>query len=114
MTFAELESHLTKIGLVVENHDVDGQPFIIIRGVPIPEGGSHEGEKCEIALRRSDQNPWLPEPQIHVRPHLVTMGEKSSQASPVGPDWQYLSRRFDAVPTPQTYYAFIRTALGEL
>jgi hypothetical protein len=113
MVFAELESHLIEIGLSIESLGPNEQSFMVIKNVRIP-GGSHDGELCEVAIRRSDQNPWLPEAQIHVRPHLTPMGQNSSQASPLGTEWQYLSRRFDPPPTPRTYYAFILTALGEL
>jgi hypothetical protein len=42
------------------------------------------------------------------------MGEHASQASPIGSDWQYLSRRFDHVPTPRGFYAHMLTVVGQL
>lgn len=114
MIFADLESHVVDIGLSTETVAVGGQSYLVIKGVLIPEGGSHGGEKCEIALLRSADNPWLPEAKIHVRPHLTPMGQNSSQPSPVGSEWQYLSRRFDKPPTPKTFYAHILTTLSEL
>jgi hypothetical protein len=113
MVFAELEAHLADIGLSTGTLDAGGQPFLVIESVRIP-GGSHAGELCEVALRKSQDNPWLPEAQIHVRPHLTPMGQNSSQASPLGPDWQYLSRRFDRPPTPRSFFAHILSALAEL
>lgn len=113
MVFADLENHLKNTGLSVESIEVDGQPWIIIKDFPI-NGGSHEGKACDVALRRSEQNPWAPEAQIHVKPHLVTMGQRNSQGSPLGSEWQYLSRRFDDPPQPRTYFAFLIKALEEL
>jgi hypothetical protein len=113
MIFREFEAHVAKIGLATEDATVEGQEFLVIKGVRIP-GGSRIGQECQVAIRRSDQNPWLPEAQVHVRPHLVEMGQRNSQASPLGAEWQYLSRRFDPPPTPHTYYAFILTVLGEI
>jgi hypothetical protein len=113
MVFADLETHLADIRLSTDTISVGGQSFLVIKDVRIP-GGSHVNQLCEVALRRSTDNPWLPEAQIHVRPHLTPMGQNSSQASPLGTDWQYLSRRFDRPPTPRSFYAHILSALAEL
>jgi len=54
---------------------------------------------------------------IHTRPALVPMdmnGPLRTQASPLGWDWQYWSRRFDRAPTPQRLWAHILTILGEV
>lgn len=113
MVFADLESHVKAVGLSVENIEIDGQTWMVIRDFLI-NGGTHEGETCDVAFRRSEQNPWAPEAQIHVKPHLVMMGQWNSQASPLGTEWQYLSRRFDDPAQPRTYYAFLIKALEEL
>lgn len=113
MVFGDLETHLKQSGLSVENVTVGGQTWLVINNFPI-NGGTHNGKKCDVALRRSDQNPWAPEAQIHVKPHLVQMGQRNSRASPLGDQWQYLSRRFDDPPQPHTYLAFLITALEEL
>ncbi len=114
MVFADLEAHLVEIGLSTDTLEVGGQPYLVIKGVRIPDGGSHAGQVCEVALLRSQDNPWLPEAKLHVRPHLTPMGQNASQPSDVGSDWQYLSRRFDKPPTPKTFYAHILSALSEL
>lgn len=113
MVLADLEAHLISIGLSVEHIPLDGQEWMVIKAFPI-HGGIHVGKTCDVALRWSEQNPWAPEAQIHVKPHLVTMGQRNSQGSPLGAEWQYLSRRFDHPPQPRTYYAFLITALEEL
>ena len=113
MVFAELEQHLTAIGQSTEDLVSGGQSFLVIKDLRIP-AGTHAGERCEVALRRTSEDPWLPEAKIHVKPHLTPMGQNASQSSELGPDWQYLSRRFDPPPTPKTFFAHILTVLGEL
>jgi hypothetical protein len=116
MVFAELESYVRSTGLSVQDHTPNGEAgevWMVVGGILLAVG-PHEGTECEVAIRRSDQVPWAPDTKIHVRPHLAVMGQHSSQASEVGADWQYLSRRFDGVPTPAAYMAFIRSALEEL
>lgn len=113
MVFADLEAHLADIGLSVDQLTVGGQFFAVIRDLEVCPG-SHSGITCDVAVLGSDANPWVPQAALHVRPYLVPMGERNSQNSPLGPEWQYLSRRFDAVPTPRGFYAHILTVLGEL
>jgi hypothetical protein len=113
MIFTDLEAHLQQIGLSTGELTASGQSFMVIKDVPINRG-SHEGQHCEVALLRSNDNPWLPEAKLHVRPHLTPMGQNFSQPSPLGADWQYLSRRFDRPPTPRSFYAHILKVLGEL
>jgi hypothetical protein len=113
MVFTELEAHLAEVGLSVDHATADGQSYAVIRDLEVA-AGSHAGKTCDVALLRSDANPWVPQAAIHVRPHLVPMGERNSQKSPLGSEWQYLSRRFDPVPTPRGFFAHILTVLGEL
>jgi hypothetical protein len=42
------------------------------------------------------------------------MGTRNTQASKLGPDWQYWSRRFDRPPTPQRLWTHILTVLTEV
>jgi hypothetical protein len=113
MIVAELEAYLERRGLPVERLTAGGQSFTVIRGVEVLDG-SHAGETCDVGILRTDGDPWVPAAAIHVRPHLVAMGEHNSQASPLGSEWQYLSRRFDRPPTPKSFLAHILTVLGEL
>lgn len=113
MTIDEFEHHLESTGYAVESIKVGAENYVIIKAVAI-SGGSRAGKSCDVAILRSTANPWVPQAAVHVRPHLVAMGTASSQASALGPDWQYLSRRFDRVPTPRSFLAHILTVLGEL
>ena|SRR2546423_10030139 len=113
MTIDEFEQHLASTAHVVESAQGGGNSYLIIKAVPI-SAGSHASKTCDVGVLRSTANPWVPEAAVHVRPHLVEMGKAFSQASPLGSDWQYLSRRFDKVPTPKAFLAHILTVLGEL
>lgn len=42
------------------------------------------------------------------------MGTLNTQASPIGPNWQYWSRRFDHPPTPARLWAHLDRVLREL
>lgn len=113
MTMIEFEEHLASTGHTVQSAHVNHESYLIIKAVPI-SAGSHAGKTCDVGILRSAANPWVPQAAVHVRPHLVKMGSASSQASPLGADWQYLSRRFDKVPTSKAFLAHILTVLGEL
>jgi hypothetical protein len=113
MTTDDFEQHLASTGHAVESANADGNSYLIIKAVPI-SAGSQAGKTCDVGILRSTANPWVPQAAVHVRPHLVEMGKATSQASPLGPDWQYLSRRFDRVPTPKVLLAHILTVLSEL
>jgi len=113
MTIDEFERHLATTRHTFESTKVGDESYLIIKGLPI-SGGSLAGKSCDVGLLRSTANPWVPQAAVHVRPHLVEMGKASSQASNLGAEWQYLSRRFDKVPTPKGYLAHIFTVLGEL
>jgi len=113
MTIDEFEQYLASTGHAVESTKVGGDNYVIIKEVAI-SAGSKAGKTCEVGILRSTANPWVPQAAVHVRPHLVAMGTLSSQASPLGLEWQYLSRRFDRVPTPKAFLAHILTVLGEL
>lgn len=113
MTIEEFEQYLTATGHVIEHaNGADGQ-YTIIKSVPIT-AGSQAGNSCDVGILGAATNPWVPQSAVHVRPHLVQMGQVSSQASNLGPDWQYLSRRFDRSPTPKGFLAHILTVLSQL
>jgi hypothetical protein len=113
MTFDEFERHLASTGHALEPAKGGEDSFLIIKAVAVPTG-SRAGKACDVGILRSTANPWVPQAAVHVRPHLVKMGQASSQASPLGAEWQYFSRRFDKVPTPKAFLAHILTVLGEL
>lgn len=113
MTIDEFEKYLALTDYTLESLSVAQGSYLVIKAVPI-SAGSHAGKTCDVGILRSTANPWVPQAAVHVRPHLVKMGTASSQVSPLGGDWQYLSRRFDKVPTPKAFLAHILTVLGEL
>lgn len=113
MTIDEFEQHLASTGHTVESASMKDETYLIIRAVQI-SAGSHAGKSCDVGILRSTANPWVPQAAVHVRPHLVQMGAAASQASALGTDWQYLSRRFDKVPTAKAFLAHILTVLGQL
>lgn len=113
MTIDEFEKHLVSTGHNIKSVDAGGDSYVIINAVVI-SAGSHAGKTCDVGILCSTANPWAPQAAVHVRPHLVQMGQASSQASALGADWQYLSRRFDKTPTPKTFLAHILTVLAEL
>jgi hypothetical protein len=104
---------MASIGATIENRTVGNDLYLLILGILITNG-TNAGKMCDVAIKQSSANPWVPESAVHVRPHLVAMGQRSSQASAIGAEWQYLSRRFDHGPTPRNLYAHILTVLGEL
>lgn len=112
MTADEFEQHARTTGLVVERLIAGDQEYIHLANLRIA-GGSHDGTDCAVAILRTTEVPWAPQAAVHVRPHLVPMGQLSSQASPIGEDWQYLSRRFDKAGTPKNFMAHILKVLAE-
>lgn len=114
MTIEDLEKHLEDIGFQTELlSSSDQRVYLVLKGISI-EAGSLAGKTCDVAVLRSTENPWVPEAALHVRPALVPMGHRNTQASPLGPEWQYWSRRFDRVPTPRGYVAHVLTVLAEV
>lgn len=114
VTIDDLENHLREAGYQIEVTRLpDEQAYLVIKGVTIT-GGSLAGKTCEVGVLRSTENPWVPQAALHVRPILVPMGQFNTQASPLGPEWQYWSRRFDRVPTARSFLAHVLTVLAEV
>ncbi len=117
MTDPDLEQYLRGLGYVVEAaQDSNGAPYVVIRGVCLPTGRL-AGTICDIALARCRTIPYVVPPSIHTRPVLARMdmgGPLKTQASPLGTDWQYWSRRFDRAPTPQAVWTHILTVFNEV
>lgn len=113
MVLAEFEEHVRSLGYAVEDlRGPGGQTYVVIRGIPVP-GGRHAGKLCDVAVIKDPSNPWIPTTQLQVRPHLTAMGQRAANPSPLGPEWQYLSRRFDRPPNPRTFYAHVLSVLSE-
>lgn len=112
MQIQELEEHLTASQHAWEVlTGPDGQPYLVIKGITI-FGGSLDGRQCDVGVLRTTENPWVPQAALHVRPVLIAMGQHNTQASPLGPEWQYWSRRFDRIPTPRGFLAHVLTCLA--
>lgn len=114
MTIDDLDAYVTGLGFTVESLTGDDNGhYSVIRAVVVP-AGPHKGTTCDVAILRSASVPYVPPSAVHTRPALVPMGTQSAQASGVGPEWQYLSRRFDRPATPKALWIHILTVLGEL
>lgn len=113
----ELEQYLRDLGLTVETaKDSSGYPYIVVRYLVI-SCGPLAGRRCDAALARCRTIPYVVPSAIHTRPALVVMdmvGPNKTQASPLGPDWQYWSRRFDREPTPKAIWTHILTVLNQV
>lgn len=114
MSNEDLQTYLRDLGLGGEVVvATNSSRFIVARGYRITKG-SLAGRQCDVGLQWSDANPYVPAPAIHTRPALVPMGTRNTQASPLGQDWQYWSRRMTVQPTPKAIITHIATILGEV
>lgn len=114
MTNEDLQAYFRALGLGGEIvAAANGARFIVGRGFLISKG-SLAGRRCDVAVQWSDAVPYVPAPAIHTRPVLIPMGTHNTQASALGDEWQYWSRRMVAGPTPKGVLAHIATVLGEV
>ena len=101
MTNEELVSHLEGLGHTAETLDLGPQGrWIVVRDYPISTG-TLAGQRRDVAVQWSPQVPYVAPSAVQVRPHVVPMGTRNAQGSPLGPEWQYLSRVLRCTPTPQ-------------
>jgi hypothetical protein len=116
MSADQLEEYLRALGFIVERAtDTNGVVHTVVRDVEITTGGLR-GKRCDVALQRVETNPYIVPSAIHTRPALVAMNGNDpvkTSPSPLGNDWQYWSRRFDYIATPQRVWAHILTVLGD-
>lgn len=114
VTNEELETHLHTIGYVVERlTGADGISYLVIRDYTI-RTGSLAGTTCDVAIQWATAVPYIMPPAIHTRPVLIPMGTRNTQASGVGPEWQYWSRVLRGRPTPATFVAHLATIFSEV
>jgi hypothetical protein len=112
MTQAEFDAYLVSLGLTVETiADPQGIEYTAVRDFEIPTGPLR-GKRCDVALACSTAIPYVVASAIQTRPALVAMGTATTQASPLA-GWQYWSRRYDHVVTPQRIWAHVLTILGD-
>ena len=117
MTDDDLVIYLRGLGLEVEATQDSGlAPYIVVRDVKVP-AGTLAGQVCDVALARCQSVPYICPPAIHTRPALVAMdmaGPLKTQASSLGAEWQYWSRRFDRIPSPQLIWTHVLSVLTEV
>ncbi|WP_224112518.1 E2/UBC family protein [Mycobacterium avium] len=117
MTDDNLVEYLRGLGLSVEAMQDSGlAPYIVVRNVEVPQG-TLAGRICDVAIARCPSVPYVCPPAIHTRPALVEMdmaGPLKTQASSLGAEWQYWSRRFDRAATPQLIWAHVLSVLSEV
>jgi hypothetical protein len=106
MQLEDLETHLASVGLDHENTQGGSDTFLVIQKIMASDGVTYD-----VGVKRTAGTPWVPESALHVRPHRVPMGQNSSQGSPLGGEWQYLSRQFNRPPTPKSFLAHVLTVL---
>jgi hypothetical protein len=116
MTADDFEGFLRGLGLQVDRaQDTNNDEYTVVHGVEITTGGLR-GKQCDVGLLRVTTEPYVVPSAIHTRPALVTMDMSEplrTQASPLGEEWQYWSRRFDHAPTPKRIWAHVLTVLGD-
>ena len=114
MTNEELVAHLKDLGLRIEILEpVPGVRFIVARDFLIAHGPLH-GQRHDVGIPWQPLLPYVAPSSIHVKPHAVPMGQRNSQASQLGPDWQYLSRVLRGQPSPAAWVVHVNTVLSEL
>lgn len=106
MTLDDLDKYLIAIGKATETKAIGSDRYTVIKGLTVSNGNTYD-----VGIKRNAGTPWLPESALHVCPHRVPMGQSASQGSPLGGEWQYLSRRFERAPTPQSFIAHVLTVL---
>lgn len=118
MTEEDLMQYLRGLGFTVEvAQDSNGVSYTVMRDVRVPNKGSLAGRVCDVALPRTNSVPYMVGASVHTQPSLVNMdtsGPLKTQASPLGTEWQYWSRRFDRTPSPQAIWTHVLTVLTEV
>jgi len=114
MTIDDFDIYVRGLGYTVEEVvGEDGASYSVVRDVILPKGALG-GRRCDVAIQRNQMVPYVPPPAIHTRPHLVPMimqDPLKTQASGIGEEWQYWSRRYDHRPTPKDIWAHVLTIL---
>jgi hypothetical protein len=118
VTADDLDSYLQNLGLTVDvltSPATPGNRFTVVRDHRIL-AGPRAGKVCDVGLMRVVTVPYGVPSAIHTRPAIARMDMRSAiktQASELGPEWQYWSRRYDHSPTPKKIWAHVLTVLCE-
>jgi hypothetical protein len=114
MTADDLDAYLRRVGFTVDTiSDSNGARYTVIRAFEFPRG-SLAGRITDVAIQRCEATPYVTPSAIHTCPALLPMGTRNTQASALGADWQYWSRRFDHAPSPERIWTHILTILTEV
>ena len=93
MTIEDFEEHVREKGYVVELiKGDDGNAYSVVRDVVLPSGALR-GRRCDIAIMRNGNIPYVPPAAIHTQPHLVPMVDREplkTMNSGIGPEWAVL------------------------
>lgn len=115
----EIISYLKSLNWSI--HTIQGQQdhkqYAWIRDYEIQLGGL-QNKKCDIAFEHVTNIPYVFPSAIHTRPHLLPMSTQdrtiATQKSPIGPEWQYWSRRLDKPHTPKNIVTHIATIFRDV
>lgn len=113
MTNEDLETHFRAIGWAVETVvGQDNLPYIIVHDYVIP-AGTFAGRRCDLAIQRTNSIPYQAPAAIHTRPILIPFGQRNTQRSGLGPEWEYWSRIMRE-QTPRGIVTHIATVFSEV
>lgn len=115
MTHQDLVAYFESLGYTIETVAAGNPPtsYLVIAAFSV-RTGSRTGQQLDVAIEVSEAVPYVLPPALHVRPAIVPMGTAASQASPLGADWQYLSRVLRVPPSPAAVLTHIHSVLNEL
>ena len=114
MNNQELEQYFVELGWDVGTiRGQDGLDYLVIRNYDI-RAGVLRGRRVDVAIQKVHTVPYTPPPAIHTRPALVDMNRFRTQASGIGPEWQYWSRLLKRQATPHIMETHIATIFSEV
>jgi hypothetical protein len=117
MSADEIEAYARSVGLDVSAIvGSDNKSYTVFTGYTIVNGPL-AGNKCDVAFERVNTVPYCFPAAIHTRPAMVAMNMQNglrTQASNIGPEWQYWSRLLRHEQTPRNVVAHIASIFRDL